>query len=162
MQTFFCFFLSKGSISRSIKKKNNRFFWLLFHTSGFTGLRRANRSHFDFILYLKTHKWMVMTAGNKRHCPKLSHNGTTFVPGSSWQCDSVTGLTWQATDIHLLQVLGLQNDHGQFASSGHIPQRETDVTQLLLLWVAEKSSIRDIIVKINRKTEPENLVKFIL
>ncbi len=107
------------------------------------------------------HKWIVITAGNNRHSHKQSDNGTTFMPGSSWQCDSVTGLTWQATDIHLLQVLGLQNDHGQFASSGHIPQRETDVTQLLLLWVAERSSIRDIIVKVNRKTEPENLVKCI-
>lgn len=42
-------------------------------------------------------------------------------------------LTWQASHVHFLQVFGLQDDHGQLASGGHVSQGEADIAQLLLL-----------------------------
>ena len=42
-------------------------------------------------------------------------------------------LTWQATDVHLFQILGFQDDDCQFTGSGHVSQRETDVAQFVLL-----------------------------
>lgn len=42
-------------------------------------------------------------------------------------------LTWQASHIHFLQVFGLEDDHGQLARSGNVPQGEADIAQLLLL-----------------------------
>lgn len=42
--------------------------------------------------------------------------------------------TWQSSHIHFLQVLGLQDADGEFASGGDVTQRDANVTQLLRLW----------------------------
>lgn len=47
--------------------------------------------------------------------------------------DKVDLLTRKSTDIHLLEVLGLQDADSEFAGSGHVAQGDADVSQLLRL-----------------------------
>lgn len=42
-------------------------------------------------------------------------------------------LTRESTDVHFLQVFGLENNDSQFASGRHIAQWEANVTQLVFL-----------------------------
>ena len=42
-------------------------------------------------------------------------------------------ITRKTADIHFLQVLGLQDDDGQFAGRGYVAQGEADVAQLVFL-----------------------------
>lgn len=44
-----------------------------------------------------------------------------------------TKLTRETTDVHLLQVLGFQDDYGQLAGSGHVAEGEANVSQLSVL-----------------------------
>lgn len=53
-------------------------------------------------------------------------------------------LTWKTSDVHLLQVFGLQDDDGQFSGGGNVAQWETDITQLLLLWRNVEEKKREI------------------
>ncbi len=42
-------------------------------------------------------------------------------------------LTWTSSDVHALQVFGLQDHHSQFAGSGNVTQREADLPEVFLL-----------------------------
>lgn len=43
------------------------------------------------------------------------------------------GLTRETADVHLFQILRLENGDGQFASCRHVTQWKTDVTQFVFL-----------------------------
>ena len=42
--------------------------------------------------------------------------------------------TWGSGDVHLLQVLTLQDAHSQLARGWHVAKRETNITQVLQYW----------------------------
>ena len=41
--------------------------------------------------------------------------------------------TGKSSDVHFLQVLGFEDDDGEFTGRGHVTQREADVAQLIFL-----------------------------
>lgn len=61
----------------------------------------------------------------------LKNEDSWIWEGSMWP---LVVRTWQSSHIHFLQVLGLQDTDGEFASGGDVTQRDANVTQLLRLW----------------------------
>lgn len=72
-------------------------------------------------------KWVLQFVCHYRQRPCQRINQLAYVHTLSIL------LTWQASNIHFLEVFGLKDDHGQLASSGDISQREADITQFFLL-----------------------------
>ena len=50
--------------------------------------------------------------------------------------------TWEASNVHFLEILRFQNDHGEFAGCGNVTQWEADVTKFILLYTSVQNIIR--------------------
>lgn len=61
-------------------------------------------------------------------------------------------LTRQSSNVHLLQVLGFQDDDGEFAGCGHVPEREADVAKLVVLQRAHSVPCINVAVTIQDNT----------
>lgn len=47
--------------------------------------------------------------------------------------------TWQSTDVHLFEILRLQDDNSKFSSRWYVSQWEANVSQLFLLFLTEEN-----------------------
>lgn len=96
----------------------------LFHNQVSVWVLKRGRKACDVVGEVK---WVLQFVCHYRQRPCQMKNQLAYVHTLSIL------LTWQASNIHFLEVFGLKDDHGQLASSGDISQREADITQFFLL-----------------------------